>query len=66
MVMEAACRTKGQKFGATHKIFKIVENRILGGLSDPCDDKADAVFTENSMAHAGKLVNDRVLCGKEL
>ncbi|MER6611547.1 hypothetical protein ABT282_38310 [Streptomyces sp. NPDC000927] len=65
-VTEAACRTKGRKGGATHKIVEILKDQILGGFSDPCDYKADAVFTENPLIDSDKLKNERVLCGKKL
>ncbi|MFF4095177.1 hypothetical protein ACFYYY_15290 [Streptomyces sp. NPDC001834] len=65
-VTEAACRTKGRKDGATHEIVEILKDRILGGFSDPCDSKADAVFTENPLFDSDKLKNERVLCGKKL
>lgn len=66
VITEAACRTKGQKDGATHKIIKIVEDGFVGGLNDPCDYKADAVFTENPIFDSDPVKNDRVLCGKKL
>ncbi|MFF2406789.1 hypothetical protein [Streptomyces sp. NPDC058092] len=65
-VGEVACRTKGRKGGATYKITKILEDIPLGGFSDPCDYKADAVFTENPLFDSHKATNDRVLCGKKL
>lgn len=65
-IEEVACRTKGKKNGATHKIIKILEDTFLGGFSDPCDYKADAVFTENPMFDSDLAKNDRVLCGKKL
>ncbi|MER6105608.1 hypothetical protein ABT115_25750 [Streptomyces sp. NPDC001832] len=66
VITEAACRTKGKKDGATHRIIKIVEDRFVGGFSDPCDYKADAVFTDNPMFDSDPTKNDRVLCGKKL
>ncbi|MFE2092926.1 hypothetical protein [Streptomyces sp. NPDC059460] len=58
--------TKGKKDGATHRIIKIVEDGFVGGFNDPCDYKADAVFTENPIFDSAPARNDRVLCGKKL
>ncbi|GAA3483861.1 hypothetical protein [Streptomyces yanii] len=66
VITEAACRTKGKKDGATHKIIEIVEGGFVGGFNDPCDYKADAVFTENPIFDSDPARNDRVLCGKKL
>jgi hypothetical protein len=38
----------------------------VGGFNDPCDYKADAVFTENPIFDSDPARNDRVLCGKKL
>ena len=65
-IEEVACRTKGKKGGATHKVFKILKDQALGGFDDPCDDKADAVFTENPLFSPNRAKNDRVLCAKKL
>ncbi|WP_326770320.1 hypothetical protein OG978_17975 [Streptomyces sp. NBC_01591] len=65
-VVEAACRTKGKKNGATHRITKILEDTYTGGFSDPCEGEADAVFTENPIFDTDHGPDDRVLCGKEL
>ncbi|MFJ2624503.1 hypothetical protein ACIO6T_13985 [Streptomyces sp. NPDC087532] len=66
VVGEVACRTKGKKGGAVYRITKILEDIPLGGFSDPCDYKADAVFTENPLLDPDKVRNDRVLCAKKL
>ncbi|MFE7109104.1 hypothetical protein ACFU98_39420 [Streptomyces sp. NPDC057575] len=65
-VYEAACRTKGKKDGATHKVTEIIEDAVVGGFSDPCDGKADASFTENSLIDDDPLHNDRLLCADKL
>ncbi|MFB7914812.1 hypothetical protein [Streptomyces sp. NPDC056061] len=65
-VGEVACRTKGQKGGATHRIFLILKDQRIGGFDDPCDYKADAVFTERSMFDTNISKADRLLCGKKL
>ncbi|MFE7352385.1 hypothetical protein ACFU8Q_04060 [Streptomyces sp. NPDC057543] len=66
VITEAACRTKGKKNGATHKIIKIVEDGFAFGFDDPCDYKADAMFTENPIFDSDLARNDRILCGKKL
>ncbi|MFF2960695.1 hypothetical protein ACFVT1_17665 [Streptomyces sp. NPDC057963] len=65
-ISEVACRTKGRKDGATHRITKILEDRFVGGFDDPCEGKADAVFSENPLIDSNPVKNDRVLCGKKL
>ncbi|WP_335937113.1 hypothetical protein [Streptomyces sp. PTD5-9] len=65
-VEEVACRTKGRKNGATHKIFEILKDQVIGGFTDPCGNKADAVFTENPLFDSDPIKNDRVLCAKKL
>ncbi|MFJ2900180.1 hypothetical protein ACIO87_35570 [Streptomyces sp. NPDC087218] len=63
---EVACRTKGEKNGATHKVTKILEDGLTGGFSSPCDGVADATFTENPLFDSDPVRNDRVLCADEL
>ncbi|MEE1768042.1 hypothetical protein PUR34_07540 [Streptomyces sp. JV185] len=65
-VWEVACRTKGKKDGATHKVTKILEDVIVGGFDDPCDGEADAMFTENSLIDKDPLRNERLLCADKL
>ncbi|MFV5991265.1 hypothetical protein ACNPQM_02065 [Streptomyces sp. NPDC056231] len=65
-ITEAACRTKGKKNGATHKIIKIVQDGFAFGFDDPCEYKADAVFTEDPMFDSDPARSDRILCGKKL
>ncbi|MFF9351441.1 hypothetical protein [Streptomyces sp. NPDC014734] len=66
VVEEVACRTKGKKNGATHRIILILKDQMVGGFNDPCDYKADAVFTERPMFDTNLSKADRVLCGKKL
>ncbi|MFF9566975.1 hypothetical protein [Streptomyces sp. NPDC014685] len=63
---EVACRTKGEKNGATHKITKVIEDGLTGGFSGPCDGVADAAFTENPLFDSDPVRNDRVLCADKL
>ncbi|MEE1807608.1 hypothetical protein [Streptomyces sp. BE133] len=65
-VSEVACRTKGKKDGATHKVTKILEDAVVGGFDDPCDGEADAMFTENSLIDNDPVRNDRLLCADKL
>ncbi|MGW0963195.1 hypothetical protein ACWD4K_30250 [Streptomyces gelaticus] len=65
-VSEVACRAKGKKDGATHKVTKIVEDAVVGGFNDPCDGEADAMFTENPMFDSDPVRNDRLLCADKL
>ncbi|MGW2182988.1 hypothetical protein ACWCXX_33995 [Streptomyces sp. NPDC001732] len=65
-VWEVACRTKGKKDGATHKVKKIIEDAVIGGFDDPCDGTADAIFTENPLLDSNPVKNDRVLCADKL
>ncbi|MFB7187673.1 hypothetical protein ACFCZT_20740 [Streptomyces sp. NPDC056230] len=65
-IKEVACRTKGKKDGATHKITEILEDTFAFGFNDPCEGKADAIFTENPLFDPAPAKNDRVLCAKKL
>ncbi|MFB6878261.1 hypothetical protein [Streptomyces sp. NPDC056323] len=65
-VSEVACRTKGKKDGATHKVTKIIEDAVVGGFDDPCDGEADAMFTENSLIDDDPVHSDRLLCADKL
>ncbi|MFE7038503.1 hypothetical protein ACFU9X_03345 [Streptomyces atratus] len=65
-VSEVACRTKGKKDGATHKVTEIIEDAVVGGFDDPCDGEADAMFTENSLIDDDPVHSDRLLCADKL
>jgi hypothetical protein len=65
-VAEVACRTKGKKDGATHKVTKIIEDAIVGGFDGPCDGEADATFTENPLIDDDPARSDRLICADKL